>query len=162
MKHSAPCLAFAFVEKDRRRINVEYVKKFGLERHPILGRLQKGEDIEWKGKTIKAEDATIIRKGRKLAYVTDTRPCRNAVQIAMGADLLICEATLAADMEEQADVSGHMTSIQAAEIARDAGAKKLVITHFSQRYKSVSKLEEEAKKVFPDTSAAADFMKLKI
>lgn len=160
LRHSSRCIAFAFVEKSRRRINLEYLKKFGLQQHPILKHLQAGRDIEWKGNKINADDATFIVKGKKIAYVADTAMCRNAVEIAKDSDLLICEATLAEDMKDKAEISKHLTSSQAAMIAKEANAKKLVLTHFSPRYKTVAHIRDEAKKVFKNVSCAKDFMKI--
>ncbi|MBU2638033.1 MAG: ribonuclease Z [Nanoarchaeota archaeon] len=160
LRHSSRCIAFAFIEKDRRRINIDYIKKFGLQQHPVLKQLQQGKDIEWKGSKIKADEATFVVKGKKIAYVADTAMCNNAVEIAKDADLLICEATLAEDMKDKAEISRHLTSSQSAEIAKSANAKKLVLTHFSPRYKTVTHIKEQAKKVFKNVSCAKDFMKL--
>lgn len=160
VRHSAPCLAYAFIEKDKRKINIEYLKKYGLKKHPILKELQKGKDIVWEGKKIKAEKATVLKKGRKIVYITDTTHCENLVKIAKDADLLICESTLSSKLKEKAARIKHMASCDAAEVARKAKAKKLVLTHFSQRYKSVSELKKEAKAIFPETECAEDFMKI--
>ncbi|MFH1592116.1 MAG: ribonuclease Z [Candidatus Woesearchaeota archaeon] len=162
MKHTVPCLAFSFIEKDKRRVNVGYVKKFGLERHPLLGELQKGKDIFYNGKKIKAKDATIIKKGRKVTYITDTEFIAGCIKVAKDADLLVCEATYSKELEEKAREYQHLTAEQAAEIAKKAGVKKLVLTHFSQRYKSVGKLEKEAKEVFKNTFISKDFMKVNV
>ncbi|HII15686.1 MAG TPA: ribonuclease Z [Nanoarchaeota archaeon] len=161
-RHSAYCVAYAFTEKDRRRINTDYLKKFGLQQHPILKELQNGRDITWKGSAIKADDATFVVKGKKIAYITDTLLCSSLVGIAQNADLLVCEATLADDMKDKAAISKHMTSSQAASIARDANVTKLVLTHFSPRYKSVAQILREAKKIFRNTSCAKDFMRISL
>lgn len=160
LRHSSKCIAFAFIENDRRRINMDYIKKFGLQQHPVLKQLQQGRDIEWKGDKIKADDATFVVKGKKLAYVADTSMCSNAVEIAKESDLFVCEATLAEDMADKAEISKHLTSTQAAAIAKQANVKKLVLTHFSPRYKTVTHLREQAKKIFKNVSCAKDFMKL--
>lgn len=160
LRHSSPCLAFAFIEKDRRRINMDYMKKFSLQQHPILKEIQQGRDIEWKGNKIRADDASFVVKGKKIVYVADTAVCKNAVEISKEADILICESTLAEDMKDKAEISKHLTSSQAAEIAKEANVKKLILTHFSPRYKNVSYMKEEAKKIFRNVSCAKDFLKL--
>lgn len=162
LRHSSRCLAFSFIEKDRRRINMDYMKKFALQQHPIMKELQNGKDIEWKGNKIKADDATFVVKGKKIVYVADTALCMGAVDIAKDADILICEATLAEDMKDKAEISKHLTSSQAGEIAKEAGVKKLILTHFSPRYKTVTHIRDEAKKVFKNVSCAKDFMKIKL
>lgn len=160
VRHTTRCLAYAFIEKDRRRINLEYLKKFELQRHPILKNLQEGKDIEWKGNKIKADDATIVVHGKKIVYIADTALCENLAKIAKDADILVCESTLADDLKDKAEVSKHLTGSQAAGIAKEAGVKKLVLTHFSPRYKSVAHIRHEAKKVFKNVSCAKDFLKI--
>jgi len=161
LEHSVPTFAFAFVEQDRRKIDLDYIKKMGIPEGPLLGKLQQGEDIKFKGKTVKADDATTLVKGKKFCYIADTLPCNSAVKLAKDSDLLVSESTHASNIEEKAEEFKHLTARQAATIASQANAKKLVLTHFSQRYKDTSELEEEAKLVFPNTTCAKDFMKVK-
>jgi len=66
------------------------------------------------------------------------------------------------DIEDKAEEFQHLTSKQAAQIASQSNAKKLILTHFSQRYKTTADLEREAKDIFPNTIAAFDFMKVKV
>ncbi|MFH1637664.1 MAG: ribonuclease Z [Candidatus Woesearchaeota archaeon] len=162
LEHTSPCLGYRFVEKDKLRINMEKLSKLGLKPGPILKHLQRGKDIEWKGKNIKAEDVTSVKKGKKVAIATDTLYCSNLVKLAKDTDLFISEATLEKDMADKAIVTKHMTSVQAAEAAKKAKAKKLVLTHFSQRYRSVSKLKKEAREVFKQAECAEDFMRIKL
>jgi len=161
-KHSVPGLAFSFTEKDKRKINLKYLKKFGLAKNPILRNLQKGKDIVWQGKKIKADKATILIKGKKVTYITDTKYFDGLVSLALNSDLLICESTLADEFKERAIKCCHMTSSQAASIAKKAKVKKLFLTHFSQRYKSVSLLKQEAKKTFKNVDTAKDFLNVKV
>lgn len=161
LKHgNAPCLGYSFVEEDRRRIDIEYTKKIGLIKHPLLGELQRGKSIKWKEKTISVDKATYLIKGRKFSLILDTLLNENCYKIAKNADLLVCEATYLDDFRERAREYGHLTARQAAEIAKKANAKKLILTHFSQRYKNVEKLREEAMGVFKNTICAKDFMEL--
>ena len=162
LKHSAPCLAFSFIEKDKRNINLDYVKKFGLIKHPLLGDLQKGKDIVYNGKKILAKKATKIKKGKKVTYITDTEFTKECIKAAKNSDILICESTFSADMEEKAKEYQHLTSEQAAKIAKLSNSKKLILTHFSQRYRTPEQLEKEAKKIFKNTTIAEDFMSIKI
>lgn len=161
--HTAPCLGYVFVEKDKRNIDVEYLKKnFNLSSHPILKNLHEGKDIVWKGKKILANKATKLTKGKKIVFVSDTVYCKAAVDLAKDADLLICESTYLTDLEEKAKDYKHLTAKQAAELAKKAHAKKLVLTHFSQRYKDVKEIENEAKAVFKNSFCAEDFMSLEV
>lgn len=162
VKHKTACIAFNVVQDSKRKINLKFTKKYGLTKHPLLGKLQKGRDITYNDKLIKAEDATIIVKGKKFSYVTDTGLFDKLISFVKDSDLLICEATYASDMKNKAKEHSHLTSVETAMLAKKAGVKKLVITHFSQRYKSVKPILDEAKKVFKDTIAAKDFMEIKV
>lgn len=160
MDHSTRCLGYSFIESDKRNVNVNYTKKFGLVRHPILRELQEGKNIVWKGQKISADDATTTRKGKKVSFVLDTGYTKNAAELARGADLLVCEATHLDELKDKTDAYKHLTAKQAAQIAKEACVKKLAITHFSQRYKDGRKLEKEARETFKETVAAKDFMEI--
>ena len=160
VKHTTSTLGFCLKEKDRRKINLDYTKKFGLVRHPLLGRLQKGEDIEYKGHTIRVEDATYVVRGRKICYVVDTVYFSDLVNYVQGADLLICESTYL--KEDEREEYMHMSAEDAAKLAKSSQVKKLILTHFSQRYKDVTPLVEEAKRIFNNVEAAHDFMKIEV
>ncbi|MFH1210512.1 MAG: ribonuclease Z [archaeon] len=162
MKHSTPCLGYNFIEADKRNININYTKKFGLTKHPILRELQEGKNIVWKGQKIKAEDATTTRKGKKITFVLDTGYTKKAVELAKDSDMLICEATLLDELRDKTEEYKHLTTKQAAQIAKEAEVKKLVITHFSQRYKEtdIKELEKEAREIFKETVAAKDLMEI--
>ncbi len=162
MTHSTPCLAYSFKEKDKRKINLEYTKKFGLIQHPLLGELQKGKTIVYEGKKITPEKATIIKKGIKVTIILDTLMCENAIKIAKDSDLLICESTFSKEEEELAKEYKHLTSEQAALIAKKAKVKQLILAHFSQRYQDIQKLEKEAKKIFKNTRAVKDLEEITI
>jgi ribonuclease Z len=162
LQHGVPCLGFAFVEKDRRRVNMAKMKKLGIPEGPHLKVLQDGEDLEYDGKKINFEDVTSLVEGKKVAYVTDTLMCDNAIELARDADLLICESSYAKALEDKAHQHHHMTSQEAGLIASQAGAKKLLLTHFSARYKSTHEVEEDARDVFDNVIAAKDLMKLTV
>ena len=96
------------------------------------------------------------RPGLAVAYCTDTRPCAGSVELARGADLLIHEGTFDATMAEEAAAKGHSTVEEAAQIAREAGVRQLLITHISPRYVDVDLLKQQARAVFPATGFARD------
>lgn len=162
LEHYGLCYGYEFVEMDRRKINLDYLKKFGLTQHPILGKLQEGKSIVWKGKKIDVKKATYLIKGKKIAFMLDTAYCSNCLKLAKDADLLISESTFMDDLRDRAKEYKHLTSKQAAEIAKKSRSKKLILTHFSQRYKDITELLKEAKSVFKNTECAEDFMKVKI
>ena len=162
LKHSIKVYGYSIIENDKRRINLDYLKKFNLKKHILLGDLQKGKDIVYEGKKIKAKDATILVKGKKLTLITDTVYCDNCVKLSKDADLLVSECTYSDKLKDLAKERKHLTAVDAATIAKKAKVKKLIITHFSQRYNDISILLKEANKVFKNTYVAKDFMKIKI
>ncbi len=162
LEHSAPTVGYSFKEKDKLKIDLEKAKEFGLKEGPRLGRLQNGETITFKGEKIRPEDVTTTKEGRKVSYITDTRPCLGAKQLAEDSDLIITDSTYLEELKERAVEHSHMTAEEAATIASTSNAKKLILTHFSKRYTRVDKLVEEARKVFPNTEAAHDFKKIKL
>ncbi|HIH39195.1 TPA: ribonuclease Z [Candidatus Woesearchaeota archaeon] len=162
LEHSVPCLGFSFVEKDRRNIDVSFLRKNKIKEGPYLENLKEGKDITYEGKKIKAKDATYSVRGKKISYVIDTVFTQNAVKLAKNADLLICEATYMNNLSEKAEKNRHMTAQEAGQIASQAEVKQLVLTHFSQRYKQVNELVDEARVIFPNTKAAFDLMKISL
>ncbi len=162
LEHGMDTLGYIFIEKDKRRIDLKKVKKIGIPEGPLLGKLQQGESIQHKGKKIHPDDTTFIENGKKVAYVADTSLCDNCYRIADNADLLICESTYSSKLAVKGEEYGHMTARQAAQVANKSGAKKLVLIHFSARYKNTQELEEDARDIFDNVICANDFMKIEL
>ncbi len=160
LEHKIPCVGYRFVEKDKIRIIMSKAKKLGLREGPLIGKLQKGKSIILNGKRIRPSDVGYVEKGRIIGFITDTGLCENCLRIAENADLLVSEATFKTELSEKAFEYSHLTIKDAAYIATKANVKKLIITHFSQRYKSTNEIEEEAKQYFQNVRAAYDFMKI--
>tara|TARA_Y100000034_G_C6809357_1_gene363637 strand:+ start:17 stop:907 length:891 start_codon:yes stop_codon:yes gene_type:complete len=161
LNHSVDCIGFSFIEKDRRRIRVSKAEKLGLK-GPILGKLQRGEDVLFQGKKIKANDISYLVKGKKISYVADTAPCKGANLLSTEADLLISEGTHLSELKERTAKYKHLTIQDAAIMASENNAKKLIITHISTRYKSTAEIVKEARDHFDNTIVAEDFMKIKV
>jgi ribonuclease Z len=162
LKHGIATLGYAFEEKDRRRINVAFIKKLGIPEGPLLGKLQQGESVTFKGKKVKVEEATRIVAGKKIAFVLDTMPCENAYKIAEGADLLVSEAAYTSKLKDKAEQYKHMTAKEAGLIASRSSVKELILTHFSARYKNTLDLQEDAQTVFDNVRCAEDLMKVRL
>lgn len=96
------------------------------------------------------------------AHVMDTRRCKGALALAAAVDVLLIESTYLASEAKEAVERGHLTASQAAEIARDAGAKSLILSHFSQRYPSFKAFREEARRIFPRVRAARDLARYQL
>jgi len=146
------------------RFNLERAIELGIPSVPLYGRLQSGQQITLEdGRVIKPEDILgPSRPGRVVAYCTDTRPCEGGVALARDADLVVHEATYTQELEDEANDFGHSTAAQAASVAKQAGARRLLITHFSSRYPDATPLLEEATKVFPETVMARDLMEVEV
>ena len=138
------------------------VLKLGLQGHPILKKLQSGKDITHDGKKLKVKDMTYTQSGKKITIVLDSEYTEKIVTLAKNSDLFICESTYSNKEKDLAKKRSHMTNKQAARLAKNAKVGKLVLTHFSQRYKSLKEIEVEAKSVFKNTVIAKDFMKFKV
>ena len=139
-----------------------HLKRLGMPEGPLLGKLQDGKSVIWKGKKIKSEEATYLEKGKKIAIITDTLPCNNCYKLAKNSDLLICESTYSSKLEKKGEEYYHMTAKQAAQIANKADVEKLILTHFSARYKNTQEIEEDARNYFDNTECAYDLMKIKL
>ncbi len=162
LEHGIRTWGINFIEKDRRKIKIKEVEKAGIPQGPLLGKLQAGEDIVWKGKKYYAKDLTYVIKGKKISYIADTVLNKKCDKLVEDADLLICESAFDSELEEKAIAYKHMTAKQAGLLANRAGVKKLVLTHISQRYKTPEKIIEDAKDVFDNVECSYDFMKIKL
>ncbi len=164
LKHRVPCCGFVFREKQHelhlRGDQVEYLKIPIRERVAIKG----GADYH-------REDGTVIPNSeltfpsdpvRSYAFCTDTVPRKQIIPVINNVDLLYHEATFGDDLKDLALKTYHSTTKQAAEIALEAGVKKLIIGHFSSRYKSEKPLVDEARTIFPNTFAANDGEKFEL
>jgi ribonuclease Z len=157
--HRGPSLGFAFIEEERPgRFDLDAARALGVPEGPMFGRLQHGEDVQVDGgRTITAADVVgAPRPGRTLVFSGDTRPCREVFQAAVGADVLVHEATFLEDEADRAEQTGHSTAAQAARLAREAGVRLLALTHLSTRY-TAREVLAEAVAEFPDAIVPRDF-----
>ena len=165
LDHRLFALGYRVDERSRPgRFNVARARELGVPEGPLWGRLQSGDDVTLDdGRTIQSADILgAPRPGKSVAYCLDTRPCAASIELARGVDLLIHEATYAEELAAEAREYGHSTAAQAARTARDAGARKLLITHFSTRYPDPAVLLEEARAIFPETILAEDLMEIQV
>jgi len=162
MKHSCPCLGYNVIEKDKRKIKINELKKIGVKPGPIIKKLQEGKNIKYRGKTVLVSKYTKIVKGKKISVILDTSYNENAVKLVKDAHLMISEACYTTEHKDLAPERGHLTAEQAAKIAKKGKVKKLILLHVSQRYKNKDVVVKEAKKTFKNTSLAKDFVKLEI
>jgi ribonuclease Z len=163
LDHGVDSIGYQLVEHDGRTILPALLAKHGVAGAKI-GELQKVGHVNLDatettiGGRVNLADVSEVKQGQRFAFVMDTRVCVNAISLAERADLLVCESTFAADDEDLATSHGHLTSKQAGSIALESNARKLLITHFSQRYVDTSVLLAETQEVFPNTDAAHDLL----
>jgi len=164
--HGGNALGYVLVEKDRLgKFEPARAKEAGVPEGPLWGRLQRGEAVTLEDGRIVEPDAIVgaPRPGRKVVYSGDTRPCKATIEAAIGADVLVHEATFSLEEADRAKETDHSTAHEAAEVARMARARRLVLTHVSARYsRDPGPLLEEAQAVFAETVVARDGMEIDV
>jgi ribonuclease Z len=162
----AMSVGFAIVEEERKgRFNPDKARELGIPEGPLWGRLHRGLSITLDdGRTVESSDLVgAKRSGRTVVITGDTRPCAATIDASKGADLLIHEATFGDEEAERAIETGHSTAREAAQIAREAGVRRLVLTHFSARYsRDATELEQQARSLFPATVIGKDGMEIDV
>jgi len=162
----ASALGWAVVEHIRLgRFNPDRARELGIPEGPLWGKIHKGESITLdNGREVRPEELVgASRSGRRVVITGDTRPCDATRLAAQDADLLVHESTFGEEERDRAVETGHSTALEAATLAAEAGALRLVLTHLSARYtRDVSDLEREARSVFPATRIARDGLEVEV
>ncbi|MGW0552852.1 ribonuclease Z [Streptomyces sp. NPDC002926] len=142
LSHPVESYGYRITEPDGRRMLPEKLAAHGIK-GPGVGRLQREGVLD--GVTL--DDVSEVRRGQRFAFVMDTRLCDGVHALAEGCDMLVIESTFLDEDEQLASDHGHLTVGQAARVARDAGVRHLVLTHFSQRYSDPYQFERQARAV---------------
>lgn len=140
LSHPVESYGYRITEPDRRRMLPALLAEHGIA-GPDVGRLQREGALG--GVTL--DDVSETRRGQRFAFVMDTRLCEGVAALAEGCDMLVIESTFLDEDVRLAEDHGHLTAGQAAEAARDAGVRHLVLTHFSQRYADPAEFERQAR-----------------
>jgi ribonuclease Z len=159
VSHRGPdCFGFVFEERAHRPFLPEKAEALGVPPGPLRRDLVNGQAVTLEnGATVRPED--VLGEpvpGAKLVHVGDTGNIRDILEHARDADALVIEATYTEEERDMAREFAHLTARQAAELARDAGVHKLLLTHISRRYRENDVLAE-AQAIFPNTAVARDF-----
>ena len=165
VKHNVPALAYSIEEKKKPRFLREKAIELGVPVGPDFGKLHNGEEVEINGKIIKPEQVLgEPRKGRKVTYSGDTRPCEEMIMLARDSTLLIHESTFIQKEKTNAEEYGHSTSSDAAYIAKDSNSKELILTHISTRYgpEYGEIMLKEAREIFENVKLAYDYMEIEL
>ena len=155
LDHVVEAFGYRLVEPDGRRMLPERLAAHGIA-GPDVGRLQREGVLDVGGLFVRLEDVSAHRPGQRFAFVMDTRPCDAVWALAEGADLLVIEATFLEEDAALASEYGHLTARQAATVAADCGVRRLVLTHFSQRYDDPRRFGDEAASVYTGDLVVAE------
>ena len=155
LEHGVDNIGWRITEADSRKFDKEKLHLAGV-RGPFVRELEEKGALIIAGKEVLLEDVSWIRKGDVFAVAIDTLPCQAVVDLAHNAKVFLCESTYLETHRHLAEKHHHLTAKQAAEMAKEAGADKLVLTHFSARYLEMQAFSEEATPIFPNTVVAED------
>lgn len=167
LSHTLYCVGYRIEERPKPGpLDVRKLAAEGVKPGAYFQQLKRGE-------TVTLDDGRVLNgwdyvgpglPGKSLAIFGDTRPTPEALKLAADVDVMVHEATLEGAMAERADERGHSTTLQTAATARDAGAKRLIITHFSARYgrEDLIRLCQECQTLFPATEVATDLATFRV
>jgi ribonuclease Z len=158
LRHSVEAYGYRLVEPDTRRMLPDRLAAHGIS-GPAVGELQR----TGRHNGVTLDEVSVIRPGQRFAFIMDTGLCDNVYALADGVDLLVIEATFLAEDRELAGLVGHLTAGQAGAVARAAGVRTLVLTHFSQRYQDPARFLDEARAEFDgEIIVAEDLMRIPV
>ncbi|MFD5218192.1 ribonuclease Z [Streptomyces tendae] len=140
LSHPVESYGYRLTEPDGRRMLPDRLAAHGIK-GPDVGRIQRDGSLHG----VPLDEVSEVRRGQRFAFVMDTRLCEGVHALAEGCDLLVIESTFLDEDENLATDHGHLTAGQAARVARDAGVRHLVLTHFSQRYSDPEEFERQAR-----------------
>jgi len=165
LDHRILTYGYTWQERDKPgTFDVARAEALGIPKGPLYGRLQRGQSVTLPdGRTVRSHDVLgPPKRGRRIGYCLDTRPCAEAALLARDADLLLYDSTLAPGAEQEAAEKGHSTSRQAAVLAKEAGVKRLLLTHISARYPEARELLIGLEGLHDDIVVGRDLMELSV
>ena len=159
-EHNITSVGYVVKEDDRPgKLDREKALSLGLKDGPEMSRIKNGETVNG----VKPEDVLGPSiKGASISYTGDTKKSQSVIEASKDVSVLVHECTYMASETDLAEEHAHSTAIQAAESAKEAGAKNLILTHISNRYDDLQEVVNEAKTVFPNTYAAEDMQMFEI
>jgi ribonuclease Z len=159
LDHGIPTFGYVLMEDPLPgTFDVEKAHRLNIPEGPLYGQLKSGRDVQLADGSLIASSELVgpRRPGRRISYCLDSRPCEGSVELSRGASVLVHEATYGNEHAAEARERAHSTAAEAAQIAARAGAKRLLLTHFSPRYLDLSVLVAEAQSIFPATEACEE------
>lgn len=155
LDHTVESWGYRIQNADTYTLLADKLKAYGIQGAMTKQLLQQGH-ITLGEQVVQVSDVSVLKPGQSFAFVMDTRYCPNAVQLAQSVDTLVAESTFLNVHTEEAIKHGHLTAAHAASIAKEAQARRLVLTHFSQRYADQGDFVGEASVIFPEVVALKD------
>lgn len=170
LTHRLPAFGFVFTETEGKlgKLDLDKLVQFGVPKGPLFGKIQRGQPVTLAdGRVAHPKDFLGPSKpGRKIAILQDTSSCSRVAHLCYDCDVMVHEATNEEEHRDPCEKHGHSTPIMAAYFAHSVRARRLVMTHFSQRYKDLkgenttekctNKLVEEAISVLPKDSVVGE------
>lgn len=162
LQHVIPCYGYRVIQKPLPpQLLIETAIQLGVPKGPLLAKLKKGQDVVLEnGQTVLSQDVTAGPvNGFSISILGDTRYCQASIELSRDVDIVIHEATFDAGTEELAKPYGHSTITQAAQVAKESGAKHLIVQHISARFlpSQAEELRKQGLSVFPSITVAEDF-----
>jgi len=154
-------LGYVFEENEKLRFDKKKCEELGIK-GKMFSIIEKEKEIKINGKSVRIEEITYPKKGKKIVITGDTGFSENTIKFAKGANILFHEATYLEDRRKDADMYAHSTASDAAKVAKEAGVSELVLYHISNRYTEEDRILNEAKQIFENTKVASDGFEIKI
>ena len=161
LRHRDTTFGYRIDEADGTGVDPVRLAELGIA-GPDIGRLIEQGWLDTDAGRVTREDVSVPKPGQSMAFVMDTLPCEGALELASGVDLLVCESTFLHTEVELARSYMHMTARQAGELATEAGARRVVLSHFSARYESGTVFADEASRYHDDVIAASDLAVIEV
>jgi ribonuclease Z len=155
LHHPVEAYGYRLVEPDGRRMLPDRLAAYGI-RGPAIGELIRTGQLDADGRRVPLDAVSEPRRGQRFAFVMDTGLCDAVYALADGVDLLVIESTFLTEDAALAAEVGHLTAAQAARVATESGVRRLVLTHFSQRYPDPGRFAAEAREHFTGDLVVAE------
>ncbi|HEM3188803.1 TPA: ribonuclease Z [Streptococcus suis] len=167
LDHTIPCVGYRVIQKDLEgTLDAEALRAAGVPFGPLFGKIKNGQNVTLEDGTeiIASDYISPPRPGKVVTILGDTRKCHASVRLAVNADVLVHEATYGKGDEKIARKHGHSTNMEAAQVAKDAGAKRLLLNHISPRFlsKDISQLRKDASSVFEKVHIVKDLEEIEL
>lgn len=167
LDHTIPCVGYRVIQKDLEgTLDAEALRAAGVPFGPLFGKIKNGQNVTLEDGTeiIASDYISPPRPGKVVTILGDTRKCYASVRLAVNADVLVHEATYGKGDEKIARKHGHSTNMEAAQVAKDAGVKQLLLNHISPRFlsKDISRLRKDASTIFEQVHIVKDLEEIEL